>query len=211
MFESLSGAGWLSSDTLSLAAIPLISAFIGWLTNCVAVKMLFRPHRPVRILGMTIQGLVPRRQRELAEKIGETVEQNLLSHKDIERVLQSEDTRKEVQTLVEEQIDRFLERNVASIPMIGMLVQGPVLRELRGVLVRQFEDAVPEVLDRLMTRMESHLDFRAIVREKIEEFDLGRLEKIIYDISARELRAIEYLGGVLGFVIGLVQVALVVL
>ena len=40
--------------------------------------------------------------------------------------------------------------------------------------------------------------------KKIEEFDLEKFEAIVLEIAARELRAIEILGGVLGFGIGLV-------
>ena len=55
------------------------------------------------------------------------------------------------------------------------------------------------------------MDFQQIVRSKVEAFDLGRLEQIIYDISAKELKTIEYLGGVLGLLVGLAQVGLMLL
>lgn len=47
----------------------------------------------------------------------------------------------------------------------------------------------------------------ALVEEKINAFDLDELEKMITGISSTELRFIEILGGVLGFIIGLVQLA----
>jgi uncharacterized membrane protein YheB (UPF0754 family) len=57
-------------------------------------------------------------------------------------------------------------------------------------------------------RVEHKLDVSAIVQQKIEAFDISKLESIIYEVSARELKTIEVLGGVLGFVVGLAQVAL---
>ena len=45
---------------------PFVGAFIGWLTNYVAIKMLFRPREPWYILGFPMQGVMPRRQRDLA-------------------------------------------------------------------------------------------------------------------------------------------------
>ncbi len=44
--------------------------------------------------------------------------------------------------------------------------------------------------------------------EWIEEFDLGTLESIVYGIASKELKMIEVLGGVLGFLIGLLQVGI---
>ena len=52
-----------------LLAVPLISAMIGYLTNVVAIKMLFHPREPIRMLGLEIQGLLPRRQEAIANKI----------------------------------------------------------------------------------------------------------------------------------------------
>ena len=53
--------------------IPFISAFIGWFTNWIAIKMLFHPREPKRFLFMTIQGIFPKRQQQFAQKLGATV------------------------------------------------------------------------------------------------------------------------------------------
>ncbi|NPV27094.1 MAG: DUF445 family protein [Firmicutes bacterium] len=51
-------------------AIPLISALIGWLTNVIAIRLLFRPVEPIKLplLNYELQGLIPRRQAEIAKK-----------------------------------------------------------------------------------------------------------------------------------------------
>jgi uncharacterized membrane protein YheB (UPF0754 family) len=58
--------------------------------------------------------------------------------------------------------------------------------------------------------VESRLDFRKIVYDKIKDFEVSKLESIVFSIASRELKAIEYLGGVLGFLIGLVQVGMII-
>ena len=62
---------------------PFISALIGWLTNYVAVKMLFHPRVPINILGIKIQGVFPKRHKMFAEKIGNVVGGQLFSFDDI--------------------------------------------------------------------------------------------------------------------------------
>jgi uncharacterized membrane protein YheB (UPF0754 family) len=54
--------------TISQILIPLISAFIGWFTNWIAIKMLFHPKEPKRILGIRFHGIFPKRQGHFAEK-----------------------------------------------------------------------------------------------------------------------------------------------
>lgn len=185
--------------------IPIVSALIGWITNYVAVKMIFHPRRPVRFLGLKIQGLVPRRHSDLAAKIGQTVESKLLTFDDIQDALRSPEVVAEIETVIEEQVDIFL-RKLGSNPMIAMFLQGGMARNVRGMLVDQMKTSIPGVTDRLFKRAQPKLDLKSIVQRKIEEFDIATLESIIYSIANRELRMIVILGGVLGFVVGLGQV-----
>ena len=66
-------------------------------------------------------------------------------------------------------------------------------------------------MDGMMERAQSALDLKSIVEKKIEAFDVSALESIVYSIASREFKMIEILGGVLGFLIGLGQVALLIL
>ena len=50
-----------------LLLLPIIAALIGWSTNYLAVKMLFHPRLPLRIMGFSIQGVFPKRQKQLAD------------------------------------------------------------------------------------------------------------------------------------------------
>ena len=60
--------------------IPFISALIGYLTNIIAIRLLFYPREPVRLplLGWQIQGLLPKRREDLARDVGKVIEQELL-------------------------------------------------------------------------------------------------------------------------------------
>jgi uncharacterized membrane protein YheB (UPF0754 family) len=64
-------------DLWTWITIPAVGGFIGWSTNWLAVKMIFRPLRERRFLGIRVQGLVGRRQKELAAAIGRVVGNHL--------------------------------------------------------------------------------------------------------------------------------------
>ncbi|MCO6429326.1 MAG: DUF445 family protein [Deltaproteobacteria bacterium] len=197
------------SDNLPLLIlVPTIAALIGWVTNFLAVKMIFRPRRPFRIFGLRIHGLIPRRQKELAISIGETVQRDLISHKDVQKVLSSSDVEARIRKLAGEQIDLFISRIISENPMVAMFIQGSLAATIKERLVDQMSAIAPTFLDQVMQQVEDNLDFKHIVQEKIEGFDLSKLEEIIYRISSKELKMIEVLGGVLGFIVGLAQVAL---
>ena len=74
---------------LQVICMPVVGALIGWITNRLAVMLIFRPYKPVRLLGYTFQGVVPKRRLELAEKIGAVIEKELLSMEDLVAMLLS--------------------------------------------------------------------------------------------------------------------------
>ena len=63
----------------------ILSTFTGWVTTWIAIKMLFHPRRPFKLLGFTIQGIFPKNQRLIAEKLGQVVGKELLSFDEIEQ------------------------------------------------------------------------------------------------------------------------------
>ena len=77
-----------------------IGGIIGWITNVLAIKMLFRPVYPVRIplIGIDLQGLLPKRRAEIAVSIGETVEKELINIDDILKKLSNDENRNIVLT-----------------------------------------------------------------------------------------------------------------
>ncbi len=172
--------------------------------------MLFRPHSPRRFLGVTLHGLVPRRQKEIAHSIGTMIERDLFSHEDIQAALQNADTAEAAADFLNEQVDLFAERLTGQNPMLGAFLQGGLLQQVKGILVGQMNEKFPEFIERVVEKAEHNLDVSAIVEKKIQEFDLTKLESLIYEVSARELKTIEVLGGVLGFLVGLGQVGIMV-
>ncbi len=90
---------------LWLLLIPVISAFIGWFTNWIAIKMLFHPREPKKFLGITFQGIFPKRQAQFAEKLGKLVADELLSFKDIEQKITSPENLSSVMPYIENHID----------------------------------------------------------------------------------------------------------
>lgn len=200
-----------NSDLTLYSSILAISALIGWFTNYVAIKMLFRPRRAISFLGMRIQGLIPKRQAEIAANIAETVERELVSHRDVESVFQGAEMQLEFERATNEQVELFLGKLLGKIPLLGGLIKDGIGDQVKAVILQQLKQAGPDLIERLLSKAQNDLDFQRIVRERIEAFDLGKLEAIIYSISSRELKTIELLGGVLGFIVGIGQVVLIII
>lgn len=197
-------------EKLFLFCLPVIGALIGWFTNYLAVKMLFRPRRPVRVLGVTIQGLVPKRQPELAERIGEIVEEEFGLHKQIERILNDEEAMDSFRRVLCQKVDAFIAEKKSVFGGIAMaFLSEERLGQIRDAVVESVMAGIPETMAHASRQLEDRLNIREAVTDRIGRFDLDKLEEITRRVAHRELKHIEVLGGVLGFVIGLVQMAVV--
>ena len=69
----------------TISMLTIVGGLIGWITNILAIKLLFRPITPVKIpiLNIEILGLIPKRKNEIAANIGEVISNELLSMDDI--------------------------------------------------------------------------------------------------------------------------------
>lgn len=194
----------------SFIVLPLISAFIGWVTNWVAIKMLFHPKEPVRFLGITIQGIFPKRQHQFALSLGKLVSKELLSFGDIEARITSPDNLKKIMPVVEVHIDEFLRHKLKeAFPMISMFIGDKTVNQLKGIFMAELETIFPVLMQQYMKNLQQELDLEKIVVEKVSNFSSDKLESILYQIMSREFRFVEIIGGVLGFIIGLVQVLII--
>ena len=195
-----------------LFLIPVISAFIGWFTNWIAIKMLFHPKEPKKILGITIQGIFPKRQQQFAEKLGKLVSQELLSFADIQQKLVHPDNIQKLMPVVEEHIDQFLRKKlVEEMPVISMFIGENTIQQLKGIFMKELESLFPVIMQRYMGHLQQELDLEKIVTQKVAAFSSDKLEDILHSILSKEFRFVELIGAVLGFIIGLLQVLLTLL
>lgn len=195
-----------------LFLIPLISAFIGWFTNWIAIKMLFHPRLPKKILGITFHGIFPKRQRQFAEHLGRLVSKELLSFKDIEEKITHPDNIKKVMPLVDEHIDSFLRNKLsATMPMLSMFIGDKTIAQLKEVFMAELEELFPQLMKSYMNSLQSELDLEKIVIDKVAGFSSDKLEEVLNNIMSKEFRFVEIIGAVLGFIIGLLQVLITLL
>ncbi len=190
---------------------PIIGAFIGYLTNYVAIKLLFRPHRPLSLMGFTIQGLIPKRRQEIAKSIAQTIERELISSKDIATVLDSVNWKEDVERAVEGLIEhRFSASRIKKIPLLG-LVSENLIYHIKYIITRDILEEVEKKKPTLLKRVTENVDVKGLLTDRIDRLDLVRFENLLTTFIAKELRYIEILGGVMGFLIGMAQSVLVYL
>ncbi len=187
--------------------IPFISAFIGWVTNWVAIKMLFHPKVPIKLGFVTLHGVFPKNQDQFASKIANLVGNELFSFADIKEKMNSTDNHEEILKVINDKIDIFLkEKLVAAMPMLAMIMGDELRNKIKTTLVAEFETMLPEVIENYANNLEKKINVKEVVEAKVKKFSLEKMEEVMYGIMSKEFRFIEVVGAVLGFLIGLLQI-----
>ncbi len=194
----------MSGSALMLVLLPFVTALIGWITNWTAIRMLFRPRRPLKVgRWFTLQGLIPRRQADLADKIATIVEAELINQHVIGQELSRLNLDHYIETFGRRLVRDRLASRIGRIPLLAGL-----LPRIERFAIETLKEELPDLRHQISSQLEHQLQIRAMVSKRIAEFDVDRLESLVLATAKNEFRAIELTGAVLGFVIGLVQVAL---
>ena len=183
---------------LTLLFYPFIGALIGWVTNTIAIWMLFHPYEEKRIWGIKIPftpGLIPARIERLAQEVSGAIRDHFLSGADVKDILK-ELALGEVLTA---EIKKRMHRSIVLSPFTALLdheyIQGSVHKALERIIERLEDEAVGG-------KIESYIHERIL-----KEFNPRKVEEGILKVSKKELKYITYFGGILGGIIGLIQVA----
>lgn len=185
--------------------VPLTGGLIGYITNRIAVKMIFRPIAPVNVMGLKIQGLIGRRQKDLSRSIGNVVGKHLVGHDDIMAALDGIDLERVIGGAVRQGLSKKVEQ-LKSMPLVGSFLTDDRIEELQASVVRGILAKKEMIFNEIEGAVEDGLDIKKIVTEKVEAFPVERLEELVLEVASRELRAIEIWGAVLGVLIGFLQV-----
>jgi uncharacterized membrane protein YheB (UPF0754 family) len=190
---------------IKLLILALIGAAIGWFTNVLAIKLIFRPLQPIQIpvLNITLQGLIPKRKSELAKSIGEIVESELISIEEIIDKFIENENKSEIIFSIKRKIKRIIEQKLPGI--IPSAIKLILMDYIDDVIDKEAEIAITELTEKMVHKATSNVNIAQIIEDKINNFEIDKLEHIILAIAQKELKHIEVLGGVIGFLIGILQ------
>lgn len=200
----------MNTVTLKILFMIAVGAGIGYATNVIAIVMLFRPYQPIKfpLVKWQLHGLIPKRREEIAKSIGETVKNELISMEEINSQLLTDENKRKLVDAIKAKVKTVVAEKTESIPfglgsVVSNMVDDIVEVELTIFIYDQSEEMIND--------MTKDIDIGLMVEDKINQFELKKIEDIILKVASRELRHIELLGGILGAFIGLIQGIIVTL
>jgi uncharacterized membrane protein YheB (UPF0754 family) len=185
--------------------LPLIAALIGWLLNSLAITMLFRPYKPLKIGFITLHGLFPKKQAQLAASIGTLVGKQLFSFDDIKNKLTDPEKIKNIIPLVEAHLDTFLrEKLPKAMPVLSMFIGDSIVNQIKTHLVAELDTLFPLLISQYLDNVQQDLDLEKIVSQKIAGIAADKLESTTHELLHKELQSFKLLGAISGLITGLI-------
>ena len=173
---------------------PIIGAIIGALTNQVAIRMLFRPYKPIMVFGWRLPftpGVIPAQRRVIAKNIAEVFEENLLSGQDIKEAMTGVQVKKALRSHFNKLFSEF--------SFLENLMSG-----LKETLIEYITHSMSDLVEEII-RDGGELHIASRIEEKINGMDIRDLENLVLGISSNHFRYITVFGGILGALIGFTQ------
>jgi uncharacterized membrane protein YheB (UPF0754 family) len=192
---------------IKLLFLIIIGGLIGWMTNLLALKMLFKPSRPKKILFFTLHGVIPKRQEIIADAVGDVVASDLVS---ISEIIDQLVTKEDIEAFKEDIKKMLYNISKEYTPaLVQAAIQKPVQKIINIFVDSKGESLLQDFIKEIETKAENNLNIKEIVVNKIMEMDFTELEEIVYKIARKEFKHIEIIGAILGSFIGLIQGLLV--
>lgn len=185
----------------------LLGALIGWVTNKLAIKMLFKPVNPVKILFFTVQGVFPKRQNAIAKSIGNIVKSDLVGLDDLKKLLTRKDNMEKIKEKIKVKLETTIQEN---IPPMFLTMAGGQIQAIIDQFVNNNDDFLKELMEELISA-ENDIDIGSIVEEKVNKMDFRKFESVLLELINNELKYIEYIGAFLGLMIGITQGILLII
>ena len=192
------------NNIIRILILAVIGGLIGYITNVIAINLIFRPINPIKIpiLNIEIIGMIPKRKTEIATNIAKVVEEQFISVDEITDNIITEQDKQHIIDYIKVRVKLILSEKMTLIPStIRNLVQNYVSE----IIEDEIREGIDELSEEMIIKTKNRINIKEIIENKINELDLYELETIILQIVKNELRHIEVLGLILGFFIGIVQ------
>ena len=176
----------LENIWFQMFSLVLVATVHGFGAAWLAVRMLFRPRRPVKLFGLTIfpQGMIPRHRERLATAIGKAVGEELVSQETIlEELFEKDFLRRKIDSLVNSFTDDLLSQNYPSlVEALPENIREPVLEAIASLQMK-----IAEHIEDVLRREETFDTVYGFVERRVDEVLSQRVSEVVTDENFHQI------------------------
>jgi uncharacterized membrane protein YheB (UPF0754 family) len=188
----------------------VFGGLVGWITDYLALKMIFAPRAPKRYLGLfRWQGMFFKRRAEISAAYARVGARDLLDPRMlIDSLLHGPIADRLFAIVARETDDAINAESGVARPLVQLAIGTEQYRDLKHTIVERVQAHLPDVADDLARYAHETMDTEATVRDAMMEMDAEQYEGLLRPIFKDDEWMIIAVGAVLGFLVGELQVLL---
>jgi len=190
-----------------LILFPICCGLVGWVTNVIAVRMIFFPIRARRVLGLRFQGVLPKHHTFFCEEMAKAVTDDFMTTGELVEQVDAGALVEVMRPRLEPLLDRVVRELRTMLPEAQreLLLSDRVVDKAKERLTRELAEELPGLVAKLQERADGLVDLNKLIVEKLVELGPRRFVTMIQRLGKGELFWIRVYGGLFGGLIGLAQ------
>jgi uncharacterized membrane protein YheB (UPF0754 family) len=189
--------------------LPIFGGCIGLFTDWLAIKLIFVPREPIRLWNVTVQGKFQRRRAEVAQQYGELIAREVLTVENLMATIlcgpRSDRLLAMVQRTVEKVVD---EQTSAAKPMVVMTIGTTRLAEMKQAAAVRAVERLPDTVRQAEGYLTKAMDVARMVEGRMLKLTPIEYEGLMRPAFRQDEWKLIAVGGIIGFLVGELQVLL---
>ena len=191
-------AGWV---------LPAAGFLVGYITNWLALNLIFEPKEPKQIGPFKIQGVFIKRQREVATSFADVIAERVLNSDNLVQHISEGPNRERVLSILEGQVEESM-KVYEKDAMVGMLVTKDKLEEAKADLLHRVRNADMTGSSQIKTFADQSRHIHGQLEANLAALDAAQFSGILRPVFQKDEWKLILAGGVIGTAIGAAQVVL---
>ena len=190
--------------------LPVSGFIVGWLTNWLALKLIFRPLKPIKLGPFVLQGIFLKRQKEVSETFARVNCVEILHTKAMWDAILTGPLSKNFYAMLRAHTIVFTEKLIGSLKPIAIAAMGSTtFAMMKEDIATMVTEQLPSIIDHSYEYTAQALDLENTIREKMVALTSVEFEGVLHPAFEEDEFLLIMVGGILGLLVGVLQIFVV--
>ena len=186
--------------------LPAFGLFIGFASDWLALQMLFNPKRPIKILGLTYQGLFLKRQQEVSRDYARLVSEQIITPANIWEGILTGPGSDKLFALVQKHVEKTVDEQAGiARPLVAFAVGSRQYQQMKKAVTEKLVQTLPATMKHVEGYAEGAMDVRNTLMDRMQRLSPEEFEGMLRPAFKEDEWALITVGAVLGFLVGELQ------
>lgn len=187
--------------------LPMFGGLVGFLSDWIALQMMFRPLYPKKIMGYTWQGLFIKRQDEVAADYAALISKQLLTSRHLLEELFTGTHSERVINLVNRYVRQEIDIEAGVVrPLVVYAIGGEKYQTLKSKVAERIMERLPEAMKSMESYAEDAMDIRNTLISRMQRLSPEEFEGMLRPAFKEDEWSLIIVGAVLGALVGELQI-----